>query len=230
MLGAIAGSAIGALGDIGGQFVQNEFNKGRMKDQYQYNREMYQNRYQWTMRDMRAAGLNPILAGNLGAGSPTGVGLPGSGMSTPGSTAVRAFQARQQQKLIKQQIDESKARTKEHDANAEKLRQQGVQEFLRVGTAAYEVHTAKAKMQQEQALASAYSRFGPSGLARILEMFPTMGKNIWDMIPEKNYGPRRSIYPSDVRPRTVRPHATPKKSPSKARDRNPSEPWKRRTR
>ena len=30
---------------------------------------VYKNRYQWMMKDMKKAGLNPILAGNLGSGS-----------------------------------------------------------------------------------------------------------------------------------------------------------------
>lgn len=71
-----AGSSI--LGDAFGLGMSTAANSYLMKKQYEYNKEMYQNRYQWTVQDLRKAGLNPILA--------TG-GLASSGASVSGASA-----------------------------------------------------------------------------------------------------------------------------------------------
>lgn len=224
MFGNAIGGFVGAIGDIGGAFLQNEFNKGRMKDQYQYNRELMERamkyRYQWQMRDMKAAGLNPMLAFSQSPGtSSASVGLPSSSAPTPGSSAVAGYRASEQAKQMRQAVKESKARTRMIDNQAQ-------QEWFKIATAAEEVHTARAKRLQEESVARAYEKFGPSGLARILELFPSLGRTVWDQLPAQKWGPRRSIYPSEGRGRDVRPAP----APSRKRDRNPVEPWKRRTR
>lgn len=219
MLGSLGSAAIGAVGDIGGAFLQNEFNKGRMKDQFAYNREMYQNRYQWMMEDLRKAGLNPYLVPGLGGGgSGPGVGLPSSNAPQAGTSAVRAYQASQQAKLLAQQVKESKERTR-------MLGNQATQEWFKIATSSYDVHTARAKMIQEEKVAAAYEKFGPSGVARLLELFPSLAGTIMESLPKQSWSPRGG-FPSRARGRDVAPHPV----PSKKRDRSPTEPWKRRER
>lgn len=66
--GSIAGAAIsGGLSFLGAQRA-NRANESAVRAQMDFQRESYQNRYQWQMADMRAAGLNPILAYQQGAG------------------------------------------------------------------------------------------------------------------------------------------------------------------
>ncbi len=64
--GAAVGGALGGI--IGGIASAQAAAKQR-----QFIKQMYQNRYQYTVNDMRAAGLNPMLAANFGgATAPAG--------------------------------------------------------------------------------------------------------------------------------------------------------------
>lgn len=69
----------GVLGNIGGAVIGGLFGKSSAKDQFenqkrlmdlqhQYQVHDYQHRYQWSTADMRASGLNPILAATQGIG------------------------------------------------------------------------------------------------------------------------------------------------------------------
>lgn len=75
-LGAVAGALLGAGIGAGGGLIQAGMNFASAKDAMDFQKEMYKHRYQWTMEDMRKAGLNPILAYSQGGG-----GVP------PGATA-----------------------------------------------------------------------------------------------------------------------------------------------
>lgn len=161
MLGAIAGSIVGAAGDIGGAFLQNEFNKGRMKDQYMYAKQMYENRYQWQMEDMRKAGLNPMLSANIGAGGVANVGLPSSTAPMAGSSAVNAYKMNEANKLLRAEIKKKKAETS-------MLNHQSLSEFFRGAQEAERVHSAKAEAQLKQIEAALASKYGLGALARML--------------------------------------------------------------
>lgn len=85
--GAVGSSILGgAIGDFfGGRSSarQEAANRKLMEYQNQLNVENYKHRYQWQMADMRAAGLNPILSANLGAGGASAASLAGVGMANP---------------------------------------------------------------------------------------------------------------------------------------------------
>ena len=67
--GAIGAAAVSAgLNFLGGE-RQNDANAAAARAQMDFQRESFQNRYQWTMGDMSAAGLNPILAYQHGPGT-----------------------------------------------------------------------------------------------------------------------------------------------------------------
>lgn len=93
MTSAMSLKDVGAgLFDIGSAVYQNRQTEENQRRAIRENQKSFKNRYLWTMRDMKKAGLNPILAGNLGTGSaasaPTG---PGSGLtSNPVTSAMQA--------------------------------------------------------------------------------------------------------------------------------------------
>lgn len=102
-----AGAAgIGALADLalGGLSVASA--RDSQKLAYKYAKRMYQHRYQWAMDDMRAAGLNPILAYKGIGGAPT----PGSGhgpVSMPYGMVDRAVGTAKAASVMKSAIQEA---------------------------------------------------------------------------------------------------------------------------
>lgn len=60
------GAAIGAVGSILGAKASAKGVAEANEQQWEHTKELYQNRYQWQAKDMKAAGLNPILAATGG--------------------------------------------------------------------------------------------------------------------------------------------------------------------
>lgn len=92
-LGSVAGSVLGSA-------VQNHYNSANAAQANAWNVENYKHRYQWAVDDMRAAGLNPILAATNGiGGSIPGASAASVGMSDIGSTmnSARAASAAERQ-------------------------------------------------------------------------------------------------------------------------------------
>lgn len=92
-LGSVAGSVLGSA-------VQNHYNSANAAQANAWNVENYKHRYQWAVEDMRAAGLNPILAATNGiGGSIAGASAASVGMSDIGSTmnSARAASAAERQ-------------------------------------------------------------------------------------------------------------------------------------
>jgi hypothetical protein len=83
------------LGDVIGTGINTAASSYLMGNQFEYNKQMYQNRYQWTVDDLRKAGLNPILAAGGLSGSSASVGLTGvnSGSVNSGATAYNRINA-----------------------------------------------------------------------------------------------------------------------------------------
>lgn len=84
------------------------------KDERSFNRMMYENRYQMTVKDLRKAGLNPALAYSHGPGSPasTSAADTGGDMSSQISSAVAA-------RRLNAEIDLLKSQKNKTDAEAE---------------------------------------------------------------------------------------------------------------
>lgn len=109
-LGSVAGSVLGSA-------VQNHYNSANAAQANAWNVENYKHRYQWAVDDMRAAGLNPIIAATNGiGGSISGASAASVGMSDIGSTmnSARAAgaaerQAKNAEHLAVSQIDKNVA-------------------------------------------------------------------------------------------------------------------------
>lgn len=71
--GTVVGAGVSALGSLLGTSMSSsaaeKLARKQMDLQFQAQKELYQNRYQWSTADAQAAGLNPILTASQGPGS-----------------------------------------------------------------------------------------------------------------------------------------------------------------
>lgn len=99
-----------ALGGLIGGATSDYFNSKAQERQYQYNKDLYQHRYQWQVEDMRKAGLNPVLAGlNGSVGSAGSVGMVGA--NTSSSFGADYNSARQIDTIQKKQLENQTKQT-----------------------------------------------------------------------------------------------------------------------
>lgn len=109
-----AGLAAGA--SIGGAAISGIASAIAASRQRAFAKEMFRNRYQYTMQDMRAAGLNPMLAAKLGGGQPP----QGSQAQVPNiADAISgAFRSRREERM--QGITRGTAKTNALTADAQR--------------------------------------------------------------------------------------------------------------
>lgn len=118
-LGSVAGSVLGSA-------VQNHYNSANAAQANAWNVENYKHRYQWAVDDMRAAGLNPILAatngigGSIAGASAASVGMSdiGSTMNSARSASAAERQAKNVEHLAASQIDRNFAEANYFRQNA----------------------------------------------------------------------------------------------------------------
>jgi len=98
------GSILGGLGTaLAGGLLSSAGSNYAARKQYEYSRRLRSTAYQDTMSDMKAAGLNPILAYQTGASS-----APSINVGNPGQAAIEgaanAINSAQSAKLMAKQI------------------------------------------------------------------------------------------------------------------------------
>jgi len=108
MLGALAGGAIGGIASYFGQRETNKANAQQAQIQEGFQREMSNTAYQRAVADLKAAGLNPMLAYAQG-GATTPVGAKAEMQSALGAGATSAGQTFQLAQAAKNQTDLTKA-------------------------------------------------------------------------------------------------------------------------
>lgn len=112
------------LGSVASGIFNNSAASSRQEDSQSFNAEQFATRYQTTIKDMQAAGLNPMLAyGGINGTGATSSAASSAGMSDLGSTYTAAKMAnaqvaniaadtenkRAQASLIEAQVDQTRA-------------------------------------------------------------------------------------------------------------------------
>lgn len=119
--GAAAGTVLGAVGTA---VTAHLSNRAAEKAQ-EHQKKMYRSRYQWTMEDMRLAGLNPMLAYRQGVGGPGSAPMaqvPDFGQAAVGGMQAGAKTAKvtPETELLRQQTTTSARHANALDAGAHK--------------------------------------------------------------------------------------------------------------
>lgn len=201
---ALGGAAIGAIGNIiggsmqqQGQAAANAQNAKLAREQMAFQERMSSTAYQRAMQDMRAAGLNPILAYSKGGASSPGGSMPnmtnemagwGPAIANATSSAQGAFKtagdyavAREEAKKKEQEIDLTKAaidKAKQETATsaasmklaldqAENVRQGTQNAAIQNQTFGHQVNSAAAQARIDERRARDMEGWGDSTIGRL---------------------------------------------------------------
>lgn len=121
-LGSLIGGALGYIGTK----ETNKANLAIAREQMSFQERMSNTAVRRRVKDLRRAGINPILAGNIAASSPGGASaVMQNALATGVNSALQARQVRTQMKAVRQQVKvgkqtvaTGKAQERQHDAQA----------------------------------------------------------------------------------------------------------------
>jgi len=118
MWGPILGAGIGAIGSIIGGNDANNANRDIMNQNLAFQREMSSTAYQRAVADMRAAGINPMLAAQVGgASTPPGATAQMQNVLGPAvSSAMQTAMATTQLDQLKANVEKTMAETQQVEA------------------------------------------------------------------------------------------------------------------
>nr|DAE80421.1 MAG TPA: minor capsid protein [Microviridae sp.] len=121
-------AAIGAAAAIGGVLLGNKAKKEAAQTQMEFQNQQSSTAYQRAVADMKAAGLNPMLAYSQG-GASAGTGSQYQ-VDDMGQAALSGAQSAQSTTKAAQDVQQSEATTKQIEAQTEKIKSETLDQQL----------------------------------------------------------------------------------------------------
>lgn len=132
-MGNIFGAVVGGLGDLISGHLGAQSAQRRQEDAQNFSAQQFATRYQTTVKDMQAAGLNPMLAYQQGGGAaPSGTGASGGDYGRVGSSIVQGRLNSAQAASAEANIENVKAQTEQIRADTALKRAQMYEAEARV--------------------------------------------------------------------------------------------------
>lgn len=139
--------ALAIGGSLLGGFLNNQAASSRQEDAQVFSAQQYATRYQTTVKDMQAAGLNPMLAYSQGAGSaPSSSAASSAGYGDIGSTVNQSRIASAQVANVTADTENKKAQTANIDADTALKRAQTFLTTAQEGLAGANADQARANI------------------------------------------------------------------------------------
>lgn len=118
-LASIVGSIGSIGGDLFGKVVDYDIARRLQHDSQDFQDRFYGRRHQYEVRDLMAAGLNPVLSAKFGGGTASGGIANVSSIGNPMINSAQLAKTNAEKKLTEQLGSESSAREAEADARTE---------------------------------------------------------------------------------------------------------------
>jgi len=157
------------LGTVGGTALNLGANMIMQKDAQSFQKHSAKQQYQWAVKDMRQAGLNPILAATGGFGGAK-VGS-GSGSSVGSQDIMGGAQKSSSAALNKQLLDQSAATTAKEAASAAHLASMKAGQDIANSAAAY-------RLQQEKLKGGLYKSMNETGIPKLNQWFSNSARDV----------------------------------------------------
>lgn len=193
---SLGAAAIGAGGALGSSLISGAFNARQAAKAFDRSVLAYKHRYQWAVEDLRAAGLNPILAatGGMTGGAPS---AQAATMPEPkGVTdALAAMRARKELALLEAQKAKTEQETSESTARQGMIAQQAGSYALDNVTKAFAIPEQKLRMEWATGLEgkpNLHSKWASEGKPAVVAQVEWLTQRIIDALWPEDTNAKRT--------------------------------------